>query len=327
MIPVLPSGLVPVLPKGAEKSDRAIELCGLTKTYGPARGVEDLTLVVPSNCIFGCLGPNGSGKTTTIRIMLDLVRRTKGSVQIFGLDPGRSGARLRECIGYLPGELGLPDTMTAEEALRFYGNLSGGQTPLRDWACEVLGLPQSILRSRLRFFSKGMKQKVGLVQAIQHAPGLLILDEPTTGLDPVMQARLFSALNALRCAGVTVFFSSHILTEVQSLCDRVAVLREGRLLLEGPVGEVLQTGRRALYIRRSGHFAEVPPEISGAELVTARRSQGAMESSWWTYRTEARHSATVLARLAELQPEDFRLETLVEDSFLELYGLKPGEEP
>jgi ABC-2 type transport system ATP-binding protein len=328
MIPVPPPGWAPVFPPDYATETPAVLLQQLRKSYGPARGVEELTLSVPHRSIYGCLGPNGSGKTTTIRILLDLVRRDGGEVRIFGQDPALAGARLRQALGYLPGELGLPDTMTAGDALLFYAELSGGNVPLRDWACEILQLSAETLRGQLRFFSKGMKQKVGLVQAVQHAPGLLILDEPTSGLDPVIQVRLFVGLQHLRKAGVTIFFSSHILTEVQALCDRVAVLREGRLVVEGPVSQVMQTGRRALFVRRSGCHAEYAPAIAGAVPVSGRfRVTHLGEEGWWVYRTDASRTPELLAALHQMGPDDFRLESLVEESFLELYGLRPGEEP
>jgi ABC-2 type transport system ATP-binding protein len=314
--------MIPVLTDwtAAPSSDAPIFIEDLVKTYGPQRGVDGICLNVPSGSIYGLLGPNGSGKTTTIRVLLDLVRPDRGKIRILGQDPQTGGARLRQQLGYLPGELGLPDTMNARDTLKLYGDLSGGKTPLRVWIQEVLQIPDSVLGSRLRFFSKGMKQKIGLIQAIQHGPQLLILDEPTTGLDPVIQARLFAGLQSLRSLGVTILLSSHILSEVQALCDRVAVLREGRLILEGAVGEVLHLGQRRLSLRRRGLTDQTPPCLTSASLYPARDQQE--DPHWWRYRVPEGATAAMMEELTALKPEDFLVEPLAEESFLELYGVQ-----
>lgn len=240
-----------------------IEARSLTRTYGPRRGIENLTLAVEPGEIYGCLGPNGSGKTTTIRLMLDFIRPSRGEIRVLGETPKR-GRRLRRRIGYLPGELGFPEEMTGLGALKLYAGLStGGYAPLRDWACDALQLSSADLRRRIRHYSKGTKQKLGIVQALQHDPDLLILDEPTDGLDPVVQARFFEVLREFRRRGRTVFFSTHVLSEVEALCDRVGVLREGQLVLDGRLSDLMASTDRLLYVR----FA--PPAEAGQEEAMA----------------------------------------------------------
>ncbi|MGW6462056.1 ABC transporter ATP-binding protein [Streptomyces sp. NPDC055078] len=221
---------------------------GLTKFYGERRGLEDLTLAVPRGEVFGFLGPNGAGKTTTIRLLLDFIRPTRGSVRVFGVDPRRHPEH-RARIGYLPGELAFDGRERAGELLRFLGDARGGVPAQRaaDLA-ERLGLD---LSRGIRTLSKGNKQKVGLVQAFMHDPELLILDEPTSGLDPLMQQEFLDMVREARAAGTTVFMSSHILAEVQQVADRAGIIRDGRIVA---VERVESLGRRAVR-RVEMHFA------------------------------------------------------------------------
>jgi ABC-2 type transport system ATP-binding protein len=222
-------------------SDTALLAEGLTKFYGPRRGIEDLSLDVRAGEVVGFLGPNGAGKTTTIRLLLDFLRPTRGHARILGMDPRRDKAALHRQIGYLPGELAFPGRETAEELLRFFGDARGGVP----WTA-VTGLAERLdldLSRTVRAMSKGNKQKVGLVQAFMHQPALLILDEPTSGLDPLMQQEFLAMVREARDHGQTVFMSSHVLAEVQSTADRVAIVRDGRL---AAVEKVESLGRRAV---------------------------------------------------------------------------------
>ncbi len=200
----------------------------LTKYYGSSRGIEDINLSVKEGEVFGFLGPNGSGKTTTIRILLDFIRATSGRARLFGMDTDADSTRIKSRIGYLPGEYGMYEKMTAAKYLQFLGSLrSDKEPPLKDRLIERLGLDTS---PRIKSFSHGNKQKLALVQAFMHDPELLILDEPTSGLDPLIQQRFYELILELKERGRTVFFSSHILSEVERVCDRVAILREGKLV-------------------------------------------------------------------------------------------------
>jgi ABC-2 type transport system ATP-binding protein len=205
-----------------------IEIQGLTKSYGPFRGIVDVDLVVNSGEIFGFLGPNGAGKTTTIRVLLDLIRPTAGRATVFGIETTADPVAIHRRLGYLPGEWNLYDRLTGAETIRFFGNLRGGvDGPYVDELVQRLDLDPS---RRFREYSKGNKQKVGLIVALQHRPELLILDEPTSGLDPLVQQTFNELLFEARGEGRTVFLSSHIISEVERTCDRVAIIREGRIV-------------------------------------------------------------------------------------------------
>ena len=200
----------------------------LCKRYGTARGIEDLTLTVERGHVFGFLGPNGAGKTTTIRVLLDLIRPTSGTAKVFGLGASDDPVSIHRRIGYLPGEWNLYDRLTGSETIRYFGNLRGGvDKAYVDQLVQRLDLDPS---RRFREYSKGNKQKVGLITALQHKPELLILDEPTSGLDPLVQQTFNELLFEARGEGRTVFLSSHIISEVERTCDRVAIIREGRLV-------------------------------------------------------------------------------------------------
>jgi ABC-2 type transport system ATP-binding protein len=217
-----------------------IAIRGLTKHYGSLVAVSDLTLDVHAGEVFGFLGLNGAGKTTTIRLLLDLLRPTSGRAAIFDHDCQTASLAVRAHVGYLPGELGFYNDMTGEDTLRLLAQLSGSRVnPAWQRQLETrFELAASDLPRRLREYSTGMKRKLGLVQAFQADPPLLILDEPTEGLDPLMQEAFYDLLAECRRRGRTVFLSSHILSEVERVCDRVAVLRAGRLAIVAGVGEI-----------------------------------------------------------------------------------------
>ena len=200
----------------------------LTKSYGARRGIVNVNLDVVAGEIFGFLGPNGSGKTTTIRTLLDLMRPTSGKAYLFGLDSHRGSVSIRGRVGNLPGEFNLDDRLTAEQFIGYFGRLRGvhDMSHARSLA-ERLDLD---LASPMRQLSRGNKQKVGLVQALFHRPPLVILDEPTSGLDPLVQEEFHAVLDEVRTEGRTVFLSSHVLSEVEHLCDRVGIVREGELV-------------------------------------------------------------------------------------------------
>ncbi|GIF43885.1 ABC transporter ATP-binding protein [Actinoplanes xinjiangensis] len=222
-------------------SDLAVLTEDLTKFYGDHRGVEGLNLEVGTGEVMGFLGPNGAGKTTTIRLLLDFLRPSRGRTAVLGLDPRRDKAALHRQIGYLPGELAFPGRDTAEDLLRFFGDARGGVA----WSkvTDLAGRLEVDLSRPVRTMSKGNKQKVGLIQAFMHEPALLILDEPTSGLDPLMQQEFLAMVRDARSAGQTVFMSSHVLAEVQHVADRVAIVRDGRLVA---VERVESLGRRAV---------------------------------------------------------------------------------
>ncbi len=205
-----------------------IETQRLTKSYGPHRGIVDVDLLVEPGEVFGFLGPNGAGKTTTIRLLMDLIRPTSGRALVFGLETTTHVVAIHRRIGYLPGEFALFDRLTGSETIEYFANLRGGVDPA--YQAELVSRFDLDPSRRFREYSKGNKQKVGLVIALQHRPDLLILDEPTSGLDPLVQQTFFGLLRDLVAEGRTAFLSSHILGEVERTCDRVAIVREGRIV-------------------------------------------------------------------------------------------------
>ena len=205
-----------------------IETQHLTKSYGRFRGIEDVDLVVNQGEIFGFLGPNGAGKTTTIRVLLDLIRPTSGTAKVFGIEASADPVAIHRRVGYLPGEWNLYDRLTGGETIRYFANLRGGVD--RRYVDELVQRLDLDPSRRFREYSRGNKQKVGLVVALQHRPELLILDEPTAGLDPLVQQSFNELLFEARAENRTVFLSSHIISEVERTCDRVAIIRDGRIV-------------------------------------------------------------------------------------------------
>ncbi len=223
-----------------------IRTSDLTKYYGKARGVIDLNLEVQPGEVFGYLGPNGAGKTTTIRLLLDFIRPSSGHAEVLGRDSHRDSIAIRRRTGYVPGDLVLYENMTGRDLLRYFANLRGGVDPKRVTAlAERLDLD---LHRPIKALSKGNKQKVGLVQAFMHAPELLILDEPTSGLDPLVQQEFYRLLREVKAAGTTVFLSSHVMSEVEHVCDRVGIIRDGKLVLVDEVGRLKANAVRRIEI-------------------------------------------------------------------------------
>lgn len=209
-------------------SDPAIVLEELTKSYGRLAALRGVDLTVFRGEILGFLGPNGAGKTTTIRCMLDLIRPSGGVVRVLGLDPQRQSVAVRARTGYLPGELAFESNLPVHAVLRYLASLRAKGV---EWSwVQVLARRLDLdLRPQFKNLSKGNKQKVGVVQALMHRPELLLLDEPTSGLDPLMQKEVLRLIREAREEGATVFFSSHIISEVEDLADRVAIIRDGHV--------------------------------------------------------------------------------------------------
>ena len=200
----------------------------LTKSYGEHRGIVDVDLEVGEGEVFGFLGPNGAGKTTTIRTLLDLIRPTSGKAYVFDIDTSVDPVAIHRRIGYIPGEFALYDRLTGGQTIDYFANLRGGvDKAYRARLIETLDVDPS---RKFKEYSKGNKQKIGLVIALQHRPELLVLDEPTSGLDPLVQQSFYALIREAHDEGRTVFLSSHILSEVERTCDRVAIIRDGQLV-------------------------------------------------------------------------------------------------
>ncbi len=227
-----------------------IETMGLSKSYGSHRGIIDIDLQVDTGEVVGFLGPNGAGKTTTMRILLDHLRPTAGEARVFGIVTTADPVAIHRRLGYLPGEFGLYDRLTGSQTIEYFANLRGGVDPAYQASLvERLDLDPS---RRYREYSRGNKQKVALVTAFQHRPDLLILDEPTSGLDPLVQQTFFALLAEARSEGRTVFLSSHIIDEVQRTCDRVAIIRDGRLVRVDTVQALRDMAVHRVELRFSG---------------------------------------------------------------------------
>jgi len=301
-------------------STPAIAAEALTKRYGAARGVTGVTLTVERGERFGFLGPNGAGKTTFIRLALGMLRPQEGRVAVMGHDLATDRMAALGEVGYLPGELALYGSLSGRRTLDMLARLHPRPPVLRDELLDVLGLAAADLRRPVRQYSRGMKQKLGLVSALQHDPPLAILDEPTGGLDPVVQLRLIEWLDARSRAGMTVFFSSHVLAEVEALCDRVAMVRDGELLLVREVSDLALGALRAVRVR----FARpVGRDALGTEGIEDHEVDG----------NEHRFTLTgppgpMLAALGALPVEDLVMAPFsLEDAVRTLYrpGAAPGE--
>ncbi len=281
---------------------------GLVKDYGDVRALDGVDLRVAEGEIFGFIGPNGAGKSTTIRILLDLLRPTAGHVAVLGEEPHRGGAHLRSRLGYLPGELLLEGTATARQLLGHLSDVRGGRgaeriEPLAERFRLELDRP-------LHTLSKGNKQKVGVIQALMHRPELALLDEPTSGLDPLLQQEFLTLLREERDAGVSVFLSSHVLSEIEGVADRVALVRDGRIVVVDDVAAL----RAAAGQRLDVTFASEVPigSLAGVEEldVDGLRVRG-------VWHGEPGPLLTALASLPVLHMElrDRDLEELVIDAY------------
>jgi beta-exotoxin I transport system ATP-binding protein len=276
--------------------------------------IRDLAVNVPTGCMYGFLGPNGAGKTTTIRLMLDLIRPTRGRIELFGVDPRRDPA-LRRRVGYLPGDLRLYERLTGHELLTYFARLRGlrglGAAP------ELAGRLELGLDRPIGALSKGNRQKVGLVQAFMHEPELLVLDEPTAGLDPLVQQAFYGLVAEARARGATVFLSSHVLPEVQHVADRVALIRDGSLALVAGVDEL----RAHALARVAVTFAALPPVGAFAGLDGVRELERHGRTVLFSLEGEADGLIKSLARHRVVAIDSHEAD--LEDIFLSLYR---GEE-
>ena len=256
----------------------AIETVGLSKHFprggaigrfgpgwrDPIEALEAVTLAVRPGEIFGFLGPNGAGKSTCIRLLLGFLHPTAGSARVLGLDTRSDGVAIRARVGYLPGGIALYDAMTGAALLDYLAAFYDRPPALRPRLLDGLELAARDLARPVRDYSRGMRQKLGIIQALQHDPELAILDEPSEGLDPLMQRAFYEILDELRAAGRTVFLSSHILSEVERVCDRVAIVRHGRLVALEEIGALLARRRRTVEMRLEGPA----PSLDGIPGVT-----------------------------------------------------------
>ena len=296
----------------------AIETEDLTKRYGAQRGIEAVSLQVPQGEIVGFIGPNGAGKSTTIRVLLGLLRPDSGRASLLGRDIAKDGPVARQDVGYVPGESAFYDDMTTAELLAWFGAFHGGGSEAR--RRELASALDLDLSRRAVDLSLGNRKKAAIVAALQHRPRLVILDEPTNGLDPVMQARLFDLLQAERARGATVFFSSHVLSEVQRVCTRVVVLSEGRVVAVEDVEALRRRQRRRVTVTLAGEAAPDAAQalgpvaaVPGVEAIVTADAHGVTFLFGGEF-------APLLTALATLRPLDVKVEEpSLEEIFLTHY--------
>lgn len=290
----------------------AIETRGLSKTFRSGKGVHAVSLEVRQGEMFGFLGPNGAGKTTTIRLLLDFLRPDAGSAQVLGFDCQKDSLQVRRLIGYLPGEVHLEERLTGEDVLDAFARIRGGVDPVfvRELA-ERLDIAQGLGRP-VRTYSKGMKQKIAIIQALMHRPRLLVLDEPTEGLDPLIQQTFFQLLAEARQAGSTVFMSSHVLSEVERSCDRVALIRAGRLLVTEEIRSLKEKATRKVDVLLAEHAPDDAFALPGVRV-------DAHDAGRWSF-TVAGDLDLLVKQLARFTVRDLQVtRPSLEDIFMRYY--------
>lgn len=298
--------------------DVAIATERLTKSYGSARGIVDLSLDVTAREIFGFLGPNGAGKTTTIRTVLDIIRPTSGRARILGMDSHARAVEIHRHVGYLPGEFVAYEHMTGWEYLRYLARLRGGVD--RSDTVAIAERLDSDLSRRIGSLSHGNKQKLGLIQALHHHPRVLVLDEPTQGLDPLVQREFHRLIFEHRDEGATVFISSHVLPEIERLCDRVGLIRGGRLIAVEDVGDMRAKALRTLEL----HFDGPAPKEAFESLPGVRDIEAHGDSLRFTVHGELDRVIKTAARYRVV--DLISHEPGLEEIFLTFYGDGPGAE-
>lgn len=296
----------------------AIELDGLTKAFGDILANDDISLTVESGEIFGYLGPNGAGKTTTIRLLLGFLSPTSGSARILDTDiQDRNGLlTVKHNIGYLPAEQAFDETATGAEILDLHGAVKGEER-----RAELASRFEPPLDRQVRAYSRGNVQKLGLITTFMHDPDLVILDEPTTGLDPLVKHRFAEFLRGERDAGVTVFFSSHVLSEVRRLCDRVGIIRDGSIVTVDPIDSLLERTGKIVRLQSTIPIPQALTELDGIhdlEITETDASDRAFTECTFTFTGDLTELLTAL-------PEDELLdlsieEAPLEDVFLRFYG-------
>jgi len=296
-----------------------IQTQGLLKSYGNVQALFGVDLEVKQGEVFGFLGPNGAGKTTTIRCMLDLIRPQGGTIRVLGLNPQAEPEAIKERVGYLPGELHLDENMTARQVFRYFNRLRGNRSNW-DFIQELSDRLKLDLKTPIKNFSHGNKQKVGVVQALMHRPELVLLDEPTGGLDPLMQQEVLRMLAEAQDNGATVFFSSHIISEVQAVTDRVAIIRKGKIVEVAETASLLNRSMRQVRIRfqqptEAGELFNLP----GVELLT--------QDDGMSILLQVEGEMDVLIKtLAQYPVSDFETQrTSLEEIFLAYYEGKEDE--
>ena len=281
-----------------------METKNLTKYYGKIRGVENLSFSIEKGEIFGFLGPNGAGKTTTIRTLLGFLKPTKGKAFIFGKNVEKEMVKIKEKTGYIPGELALYGDLTAQDLLKYFGKLRRNFDEKKlEKLLEMFELP---LNRKIKGYSRGMKQKLSIVQAFMHNPELIIMDEPTAGLDPLLQGKFYDFLREEKKEGKTMFISSHILTEVEKISDRVGIIKDGNLIALENVDSLKSKKGKVVKVKTAEKI-----EIKGIETK--------MENGWTSF-VVTKDVDNIIKKLAEYTIKDIEIgELSLEEIFLHYY--------
>ncbi|NLG26404.1 MAG: ABC transporter ATP-binding protein [Chloroflexi bacterium] len=299
-------------------TDYVISIEGLAKSYGRVQALRGVDLHVRRGELFGFLGPNGAGKTTTIRCLLDLIRPERGTMRVLGFDPRTQSVEVRARVGYLPGELNLEGNLRVRDTLRYYGSLRRHKLDW-SWVEELARRLELDLNVAVKNLSKGNKQKVGVVQALMARPELLLLDEPTSGLDPLMQQEVYRLLREAQAAGATVFFSSHIISEVEAIAQSVAMIRGGVIAEETEPARLLDMAVHRVRVRLA-HAADWQPllQVAGVTLV------GTPNHACATFSVEGEMDAFIKT-LAAYAVQDIEVEhPTLEEVFLSHYATGEG---
>jgi ABC-2 type transport system ATP-binding protein len=294
-------------------SDVPLELKKLTKHYGKYQGIEDVNLTIHPGEVFGFLGPNGAGKSTTIRTIMNFLRPSSGSALVFGLDSVRDTAKIKSRVGYLAGDFEMYENLTGQQYLAFIANLRSEKSSNEEISRLATTLEAS-LNKKLGTLSRGNMQKIALIAALINDPDLLILDEPTTGLDPLMQNKFYELMRERTDRGKTVFMSSHILYEVQAICDRVAFMKEGRLVEVIDVNKLRASRKKEVKVITEDALSQISiPAFKDLEIITHTKN----ELRFVTSET----SADLLKWLSTQNADDLTIQDVsLEDMFMKLYG-------
>jgi ABC-2 type transport system ATP-binding protein len=289
-----------------------LKLNKVTKLYGKAVGVQGVSFEVEPGTVFGFLGPNGAGKTTTISMMVDLLRPTEGNIEVFGLNSVRDSVAIRRRIGFLAGDMSLDRSLTGWQQLEYLGNLHGQFD--RQYVRELAERLDCRLERSFKTLSRGNKQKVGLVAALMHKPDLLILDEPTSGLDPLIQAEFNKLVLEHKRAGKTVFISSHVLSEVQEICDTVTFIRDGKIIDTKQMSSFGTELPKMFRVQGGGKTLQT--QLRGLQGVKAL--EGTAADMTGTFSGDVN---TLLKLVSKHNMKDFSLhDTDLETAFMKYYG-------
>jgi ABC-2 type transport system ATP-binding protein len=292
-------------------TEAAISINKLTKNYGSSRGISNVDLEVATGEVFGFIGPNGAGKSTTIRTMLDLIRPSSGSAKILGLDSRQHSVEIHRRVGYLAGDMETDPGLSGRQYLEYAASLRGGVS--RELMDKYIKRLQCDTKKKIKHLSRGNKQKIGLVAALMHDPDLLILDEPTSGLDPLVQAEFNNIIKEQVAKGKTAFISSHILSEVQSICDRVGFIREGKLIKVQSVDSLINEAYRKVRVS----FKKAPALAEVKALKGVMDAAATKDTITFSYHGEAK---PLIKWLAGQDVTDVVIdEAHLEDVFMEYY--------